>query len=247
MSLIKSTAEIATLRIAGKYLKEVLDLTTQIAIPGAILQDIDTQIKIWILERGCTPSFLGHEGFPGSSCLSVNDEVVHGIPDERILQEGDILGIDAGLWLHNLCVDSAVTVGVGKISPQAQALLDDTQAALSAGVKAIKPFRTRVGAISTAVQEVAEAKNRGIVRTLTGHGVGHKVWESPDIPNFGKVSDGIPLRPGMVLAIEPMLTAGGSEVYTDIDGWTVITVDHSLAAQFEHTIVITQKGAEIIV
>jgi methionyl aminopeptidase len=247
MSLLKSSQDIAKLRVAGRHLAAVLSLAHEAATPGTTLIELDRKIDAWIRERGCKPSFLGHEGFPNSACLSVNDEVVHGIPDERVLKEGDVLGIDGGLWLDNVCVDSAITVGVGSITPEAQALLDDTKEALAAGLAAIKPFRSRVGAISSAVQQVAEARGRGIVRSLTGHGVGHKVWESPDIPNFGSPSDGIQLRPGMVLAIEPMLTAGAGEVYTDIDGWTVVTVDHSLSAQFEHTILVTQRGVEILV
>ena len=247
MSLLKSSQDIAKLRIAGKHLAAVLKLAHEAAQPGVSLIELDTKIEAWIRERGCKPLFLGHEGFPNSSCLSVNEEVVHGIPDERLLVEGDLLGIDMGLWLENVCVDSAITVGVGKISQEAASLLADTKEALAAGVAAIKPFRTRVGAISHAVQEVAEARNRGIVRSLTGHGVGHKLWEAPDVPNFGRPGDGMQLRPGMVLAIEPMLTTGAGEVYTDIDGWTVVTVDKSLSAQFEHTIVITQRGAEILV
>jgi len=245
MSLIKSATDIKALCTGGQILGTVLAEASEKAKPGVTLLELDAFIHERILSYKCTPSFLGFEGFPNASCLSVNDEVVHGIPTSRTLKEGDIVGIDVGLWYEGLCVDGAVTVAVGAISKEAQKLLTDTQSALAAGIKAIKPFR-RVGAISSAVQEVAERHNYGIVRALTGHGVGHKVHEEPNVPNFGKPTDGILLRPGMVLAIEPMLTTGGGDIFTEVDGWTVTTADHSLAAQFEHTVLITQKGAEIL-
>lgn len=245
MSLIKSKEDILALRAGGKILAQVLRNAAEKAQPGVCLLDLNKSIHDEIIASGSTPAFLGFDGFPYSSCLSLNAEVVHGIPDERILKDGDILGIDVGLWYKGLCVDSAVTAPVGKVSPEAAALLKDTQAALQAGIKAIRPFR-RVGSISQSVQDSAEKANRGIVRSLTGHGVGHKLHEDPSIPNFGRASDGILLRPGMVLAIEPMLTTGSGEVYTEVDGWTVTTVDHSLSAQFEHTVLVTSKGAEIL-
>lgn len=245
MALIKSKQDILALRAGGKILAQVLRDAAAATLPGVSLLDLNTRIHEQITASGSTPAFLGFDGFPFSSCLSLNSEVVHGIPDERILTEGDILGIDVGLWHQGLCVDAAVTVGVGTISDEAHALLEDTHKALLAAIKAIKPFR-RVGVISQTVGEYAEKRNRGIVRSLTGHGVGHKLHEEPSVPNFGRASDGILLRPGMVLAIEPMLTTGSGEVYTEVDGWTVSTVDHSLSAQFEHTVLVTSKGAEIL-
>ena len=246
MSLIKTPVEISTLKIGGKHLAAVLKSAAEYAKPGVSLLALDAHIENEIRARGCTPAFKGFEGFPNAACLSLNQEVVHGIPDERVLQDGDLIGIDVGLWYGQLCSDAAVTVGVGTISFEAQSLLDHTQLALKKGLAAIKPFR-RVGAISAAIEEVATTYNHGIVRTLMGHGVGHKIHEEPDIPNFGKPGDGILLRPGMVLAIEPMFTNGGGEVYTDVDGWGVITVDGSLSAQFEHNVVVTNKGYEILV
>ena len=245
MALIKSGEDLSVIRKAGVILGEVLALGASLAIPGATLREIDEAILAAIKAAGATPSFLGFDGFPNASCLSLNDEVVHGIPDGRKLKSGDILGIDVGLWLNQRCVDSAHTVAVGEISPEATRLLDLTQQAMMAGIAAAKPGR-RVGAISHAVQQFAEEHDLGIVRALTGHGVGHKVHEEPEVPNFGKPSDGMLLRPGMVIAIEPMLALGSGSVFTDIDGWTVVTADHSLAAQFEHTVIITQKGAEIV-
>jgi methionyl aminopeptidase len=245
MALIKSKEDIIALRAGGKILGQVLRHASEKAQPGVNLLDLNESIHNEIIESGSTPAFLGFDDFPFSSCLSLNTEVVHGIPDERILKDGDILGIDVGLWYDGLCVDSAVTVAVGRASQEVLSLLTDTKNALMAGIKAIKPFR-RVGAISQTIQEYSESRNRGIVRSLTGHGVGHKLHEDPSIPNFGRANDGILLRPGMVLAIEPMLTTGSGEVYTEVDGWTVTTVDHSLSAQFEHTVLVTSKGAEIL-
>ena len=245
MSLIKSPADQKLLRHAGKVLAAVLRETALLAVPGISLAEIDNEIAKKITEAGCRPSFLGHEGFPKSSCLSVNEQVVHGIPDSRTLQEGDILGIDAGLWYQHVCVDGAITIPVGQISAEATRLLLVTQAALQAGIKAVKPFR-RVGSISAAVQAVAETNGLGIVRALVGHGVGHAIWEAPQVPNYGRVGDGALLRPGMVIAIEPMLTLGGDVVQTEIDGWTIVTADKSLSAQFEHTILITTHGAEVL-
>jgi methionyl aminopeptidase len=245
MSLVKTPKEIQVLRKAGLLLGEVLDLAAQQAKPGVNLLEIEETIATAIKERDAKPSFLGFDDYPMTSCLSVNDELVHGLPRDIVLKEGDILGIDAGLWYKGLCVDSALTVAVGTISEEARRLLEVTDTALSAGIKAIKPFR-KVGVIGAAVQSVGEAAGMGIVRTLTGHGVGHAVHEEPSIPNIAKSDDGILLRPGMVLAIEPMFTLGGPDVVTDVDGWTIRTRDGSLSAQFEHTVVVTTRGAEIL-
>jgi len=245
MSLIKSPTDIALLRIAGKKLGAILRLGEAEAKAGMTLLELDTLLHARITAEGCKPSFLGYDGFPNAACLSVNAQVVHGIPSDYALKEGDILGIDLGLWYEGVCVDAARTVAIGTIGKEASDLLAHTQEALAAGIKAVKPFR-RVGAISAAVQERAEHYGHGIVRSLTGHGVGHKIHEDPEIPNYGHSSDGILLRPGMVLAIEPMLTTGGGEVLTEDDGWTVTTADGSLSAQFEHTVLVTQRGHEIL-
>jgi methionyl aminopeptidase len=245
MSLIKTPKDLSLIRQAGRKLGKILAEIPEKVFVGISLIEIDQIIHQQILESGSTPSFLNFEGFPNASCLSLNAQVVHGIPDRRVLKEGDILGIDVGLWFQGVCVDAAVTVGVGLISPEAQKLIEDTRRSLEAGIKAVKPFR-RIGAISAAVEQVAEKNKRGIVRNLTGHGVGHHVHEEPEIPNFGHPSDGILMRPGMVLAIEPMLTLGSGEVLTEIDGWGITTVDHSLAAHFEHTVIVTNRGVEVV-
>ena len=245
MSLIKSSQDIVLLRKAGQKLANVLSKAAVYAQPGVSLIELDRFIAKEIAKEGAKPAFLGFEGFPNVSTLSLNSEVVHGIPDERTLSEGDIIGIDSGLWLGHVCVDAALTVPIGKIPEKTVKLLDTTLAALKAGVKAAKAFR-RVGNISYTVQQFAENEHLGIVRALTGHGVGHHLHESPAIPNYGRADDGILLRPGMVLAIEPMFTLGSGDVYTSVDGWTVLTADHSLAAQYEYTVVITERGAEIL-
>ncbi|MBU6389104.1 type I methionyl aminopeptidase [Patescibacteria group bacterium] len=245
MALIKSNAEIAILRQGGQKLAEVLAEARQFVRPGLKLVDLDAFIYQQIEARGSTPSFLGHEGFPNASCLSLNEQIVHGIPDQRVLKDGDVLGIDVGLWYKKLCVDSAITVIVGAGTPEAEQLLKVTEQALEKGIKAAKPFR-RVGSISHAVQEVGQKHGYGIVRTLTGHGVGHHVHEPPEVPNWGEPGDGALLKPGMVLAIEPMFTLGSGEVVTEIDGWGVIAADHTLSAHFEHTIAITGRGVEVL-
>lgn len=247
MALIKSKQDIVNLRTAGKYLAEVLVFAQENCLPGVKLADLDKLIEEQILKRGCTPSFKGHEGYPAASCLSLNDQVVHGIPDQRVLKEGDLLGIDLGLWFNHVCVDAAKTVWVGGShdDESVQRLLEVTEEALSVATRVTRPF-TRIGAISSAVEHVAQQYNLGIVRRLTGHGVGHAVHEEPAIPNYGRPSDGMLLKPGMVLAIEPMFTLGSGDVFIEPDGWGVLTADHSLSAHFEHTVLVTKTGCEVL-
>lgn len=245
MALIKADREIAILRQAGRKLASILREAKKQAKPGVSLKQLDKSIKQQILKENARPSFLGFEGYPNATCLSLNQQVVHAIPDDRVLKEGDVLGIDVGLCYLDLYVDGAITVGVGEISQEAKRLLKYTALALARGIKAASPG-ARVGEISNAIQIIAESHHLGIVRALTGHGVGHEVHEDPIIPNVGLVTDGIRLKPGMVLAIEPMFTTGHGEVLTEVDGWGIITADNSLAAQFEHTVVITPTGAEVL-
>jgi methionyl aminopeptidase len=245
MALIKSAAEISTLRKAGALLASVLTHARNQCHAGVTGIQLDGLIEHHIRDNAATPSFLGFEGYPNASCISVNNTVVHGIPTDYQFKQGDIIGIDVGLWLDGLCVDAAVTVPVGDVSSEATKLLTGTLEALEAGIAAIKPYQ-RVGRISSAVQSVAERENLGIVRALTGHGVGHAVHEAPEIPNCGHTSDGIILKPGMVLAIEPMFTLGRGEVLTEVDGWGIITADNTLSAHFEHTVLVTSKGSEVL-
>lgn len=245
MALIKSDKDIKNLRIAGRYLAEVLKSSEEYIREGMTLNEIDQFIDLEIRKRGCKPSFLHYEGYPNASCLSLNEKVVHGIPDETVVKDGDILGVDVGLWYENVCVDSAITVPIGNISNDAKKLIQVTKDSLIGGIKAAKPYR-RIGSVSHAIQEFADEAHLGIVKVLTGHGVGHAVHEEPCIPNYGHTSDGIIMKPGMVLAIEPMFTLGSCSVETEVDGWGVVTSDDSLSAHFEHTVLITKNGCEIL-
>jgi methionyl aminopeptidase len=245
MSLVKTHSELVEIRKAGKKLAGVLRLAQESTKAGISLLELDRIIHEAILAEDSRPSFLGYDGYPNASCLSLNDQVVHGIPDRRVLKEGDVLGIDVGLWYGTVCVDAAITVAIEPISKEVQLLIRETKNALTAGVNTVKPFR-RIGSISYAVQQVADKYGLGIVKNLTGHGVGNAVHEEPSIPNFGQPGDGMMIRPGMVLAIEPMFTLGSGSVQTEIDGWGVVTSDHTMAAHFEHTVIVTEKGKEVV-
>ncbi len=198
-----------------------------------------------IRERGGIPTFKGYHGFTASICASVNDEVVHGIPGSRVLKEGDLLSIDIGTTLEGYVSDSAVTVPVGNVSAAARRLMDVTQECLMAGIEAMQVGR-HVGDIGAAVQAHAENHGYGVVRELVGHGVGREMHEEPQVPNYGKPGTGMELRPGLVLAIEPMITQGKYQVKILKDGWTVVTADGKLAAHFEHTIAVTDDGPKIL-
>lgn len=247
MSLRKTPAQQADLIIAGQKLQTVFDEIMALIVAGSSTEQIDLAAHAVMDKLQVRPSFLHYQGYPASTCISVNEEVIHGIPSaDKILAEGDIVTIDAGLWYKDVCVDAARTFAVGKIDERSKLLLKVTEEALNEGVKQVKPGN-RIGAISFAVERVAKRHNLGIVRNYTGHGVGTAVHEEPSIPNYGKKTDGIIMEPGMVLAIEPMLTLGGGEVITLSDGWTVISNDGSRAAQFEHTVLVTNGGHTVLV
>ncbi len=245
MSLIKSAADIASLRKGGSLLASVLEGAAQQVRPGLVLRDLNAWIEQAVRDGGGQPSFLGYQGYPAASCLSLNAEVVHGIPDGRVLKSGDILGIDVGIALDGRFTDAAVTVPVGEVVPEVEALLRATYEALHAAIAQIRPGR-RVGSIGATVLACAELAGLGVVRALTGHGVGHAVHEPPEVPNAAKATDGMLLQPGMVLAVEPMLTTGSGAVYTDADGWTIVAADAPWAAQYERTIVVTKQGCEVL-
>jgi methionyl aminopeptidase len=213
--------------------------------PGMATEELDSLAERGIRERGGLPTFKGYHGFPGSVCLSVNDEVVHGIPGSRVLRDGDLLSIDIGTTLDGYVSDSAVTVAVGNISKSARRLLEVTQECLMIGIAQMQ-CGNRVGDIGAAVQAYAEGRGYGVVRELVGHGVGRAMHEEPQVPNYGTPGTGAELRPGLVLAVEPMITAGSPEVHILKDGWTVVTADGKLAAHFEHTIAVTQDGPKIL-
>lgn len=243
---VKSEHELELMRNAGKVTAAVLEKMTQAAQPGVSTLDLDEIAEKTIRSFGATPLFLGYGGFPGSICASINEEVVHGIPKKgRILKSGDIISIDTGAKLDGFCSDAAVTLGVGKVSDQAQRLMDVTKKSLYKAIGLVKPG-IRLGDIGHAVETYAEQQGMGVVRDYCGHGIGRTMHEEPCIPNFGKEGTGPVLQAGMVLAIEPMLTAGTWRVRQLSDGWTVVTRDGSLAAHFEHTVAVTSDGSEVL-
>jgi methionyl aminopeptidase len=215
------------------------------ARPGVTLLELDREADRFIRGRDCIPGFVGYEGYQHAICTSVNDQVVHGIPTNRKLREGDLLSLDAGLIHRGFWADAGLTVGVGKISPQAQRLMEVTRESLGIGIDQAQPGN-RIGDISAAVQRHVEQAGFAVVRQFVGHGIGRDMHEDPQVPNFGIAGTGPLLKPGMVLAIEPMVNAGGPDVALLGDGWTVVTVDHSLSAYFEHSVAITQDGPEIL-
>jgi len=242
---LKGPEEIALMRQAGRAVAEVLDMLRQELRPGLMLKKLDDIVRREFAKRKVVPTFLNYQGYPARACVSLNDEVVHGIPDSRILQEGDIVSIDLGATYKGFVGDAAITVGVGRISPVAERLVRVTEEALWQGIKAAKAG-ARLGQISAAIQTHAEGNGFSVVREYVGHGVGRSMHEEPQVPNFGPPDRGPLLQKGMTLALEPMVTAGNWQTKKDSDGWTVRTADGSLAAHFEHTIVITEGEAEVL-
>lgn len=251
----KSRAEIEKMRRAGRIVAEVLALTEEALRPGVSTGELDRLAERHIRSAGAVPSFKGYLGggrygkgpdaFPASICVSVDDEVVHGIPGERILREGQLVSVDAGAIVDGWHGDAARTFVVGDVTPDARALVETTRLALMAGIAAARPGNC-VGDIGAAVEDVARGGPYGIVRHFVGHGIGTQMHEEPQVPNFRSGSKGLRLVPGMCLAIEPMLTLGRDDVYIKRDGWTVATRDGTLAAHFEHTIAITEDGPQIL-
>jgi len=244
---IKSPRELDTMARAGRIVADTLALVRARAVPGISTADLDRAAEAFIRAHpGATPSFKGLYDFPASLCTSINHEVVHGIPSrKRVLKDGDIVSVDVGVCIAGLHADSAVTVPVGEIAPATRTLLEVTQRALAAGIAAAKAGN-QVGDIGHAVQTVAEGAGYAVVRELVGHGIGTQFHEEPQIPNFGKPHTGPRLMPGMTIAIEPMINVGSPQVKTLSDRWTVVTVDGSLSAHFEHTVAIMQDGARVL-
>jgi methionyl aminopeptidase len=242
---IKNAREIARMREAGQVVSVVHQRIQEAVAPGVTTQDLDDIARDTFQEMDAGSLFLGHHGFTGRICASVNEEIVHGIPGKRVLREGDIISVDVGATIGGFCGDSAWTYGVGRISPEAERLLHDTEISL---LKAVEQARAgnRLGAIGHAVEQYANERGYGLVREYGGHGIGRKMWEDPHVPNHGDPNKGVLLRPGMTLAIEPMLNIGGDETRTLEDGWTVVTLDGTLSAHFEHTVVITNDEPEIL-
>ncbi|HVY36253.1 MAG TPA: type I methionyl aminopeptidase [Candidatus Paceibacterota bacterium] len=250
--IIKTQNEIERLRRGGPILARILHTVAQAVAPGITTQSLDDRAVALIKDAGCKPAFLGYkpEGadrpYPASLCVSVNDEVVHGIPSGRILKDGDIVSLDLGINYEGVFLDHAVTVPVGEISAKDKKMLSVAKSALAEGIEAIVMPKATTGDIGAAIESSITPHKFGIVRTLSGHGVGRAIHEDPYVPNFGKKGKGDKLKPGMVIAIEPMITRGSENVVLLDDGYTLVTDDHSRAAHFEHTVLITEKGAEIL-
>jgi len=246
MVTIKKPEEIKKLRKGGQILNSIVYQVVDKAQPGMTTLELDQLAGALIKKSGGRPSFKGFNGYPAASCISINDELVHAIPrKDKIIRKGDIVSIDIGLEFEGLFTDMAVTVPISKISKKTQKLLKVTQKSLDIAIGQVRPGNT-VGDIGYAVQDYVESLNFSVVRSLVGHGVGYKVHEEPRVPNFGEKGQGIKLEQGMVLALEPMVNIGGPEVVTKKDKWTVVTADESLCAHFEHTIIVTQQGSEIL-
>ena len=245
MIAIRTPRELDKLRRAGEMVGRVLDRMEALVVPGVSTSELDLEARQLIEREGGRPAFLGYRGYPATLCVSIDHEVVHGIPGKRRLEDGMIVSIDVGTVVDGYYGDGARTFPVGSISSEAQRLLDATREALAAGIDAARPGN-RVGAIGAAVSKVARREKLGVVRALTGHGIGVEMHEPPQIPNFGSPEEGEPIESGMVLAIEPMLNLGGHEVEFLSDGWTVRTKDGSLSAHFEHTVAVTPSGPEIL-
>lgn len=246
MISIKSAKQIQKMRESCKLTRELFLILEEKVKPGVTTMELDTAAYNFYTKHGATPNFLNYNGFPGTICASVNDEVVHGIPSRhRVLRDGDIVSIDMGCILDGWHSDAARTFAVGKISDEAQRLIDVTRESFFKGLEAVK-HGAHIGDVSSTIQDYVESNGFGVVRDLVGHGVGRALHEEPEVPNFGKAGRGIKLAAGMTLAIEPMVTAGDYHVNVLDDDWTVVTHDGSLAAHYENTVVVTREGAEIL-
>lgn len=245
MISIKSDYEISLMKKAGNIVYRTHQYLKPYIKPGITTKELDKLAHDFIIKEGATPSFLNYEGFPASICTSINEEVVHGIPSNRKLKNGDIIGIDIGACYKGYHGDSAWSYGVGNVSDSIKYLLEHTEAALFAGLAEAKPGN-RIGDISNAIEEYAKSYNLGIVKELVGHGVGSNLHEDPDVPNYGKKGTGPVLKEGMTIAVEPMLNLGTPKIYILDDDWTIVTRDDKPSAHFEHSIVITKDGYEIL-
>lgn len=245
MITIKSEREVALLKKAGAIVYKTHQYIKPFIKEGIATKELDRLAEKFIRENDATPSFKGYEGFPTALCISINDEVVHGFPSGRILKNGDIVTLDIGACYKGYHGDSAWTYKVGEITEEKQFLMEHTEKSLYAGLEQVKPGN-RIGEIGYAIETYAKEHNLGVVKELCGHGVGTAVHEDPEVPNYGTPNTGPRLKVGMVIAIEPMLTLGSPEIYLAENDWTIITEDHSPSAHYEHTVVVTQDGYEIL-
>jgi methionyl aminopeptidase len=243
--VLKTAEDLARMREAGRLAAEVIREVVAAVAPGVTTGRLDRLAETYIRDHGGIPSFKGYRGYPASICVSLDDEVVHGIPGHRVIDDGQLVSIDIGVLLRHFHADIAVTVPAGEVPPEARRLLAVTRAALDAGVAAARPGAT-VGDLSWAIQSVVEAAGFSAVRDFAGHGIGRALHEDPQVPNVGRRGTGPELRVGMTLAIEPMVNMGGSDVTMDGDGWTVRTRDHTLSAHMEHTVAVTAGGPEVL-
>lgn len=242
---IKNAAELDAMREANRLVAQVLREVSEMTAPGVATAALDKRAEELCRQAGAEPAFKGYRGYPYSLCCSVNEQVVHGFPNQRPLRAGDILSMDFGVILDGFYGDSALTVPVGEVSREAEALMEATRNSLYAGIEQMRPGK-RLGDISAAVQAVAEGAGFSVVRQFVGHGIGRNLHEDPQLPNYGTPGKGIMLKPGMVIAIEPMVNAGGYEVEILDDGWTAVTRDGKLSAHFEHTVAVTDNGPRIL-
>jgi len=245
MVIIKLPEEIEKARASNRIVAEVLNRIRDKIKPGVKTRELDDLAQQIAEKRGAKPAFKGYRGFPYALCTSVNEQVVHGMPSERILEEGDIIGLDFGIYYRGFFGDAAVTLPVGKISPNAAKLIEVTEKSLYAGIEEAR-IGNRVGAISEAVQRTVEDNGFSVVRDYVGHGIGKSLHEDPQIPNFGRRDRGIELKKGMILAIEPMVNEKDFKVKLLSDGWTVVTADGGLSAHFEHSVAVTDDGPDIL-
>ena len=245
MISIKSEREIELMIVAGRIVYETHQHIKNMIKPGVSLLQIDAEAEKFILSKGATPSFKGYEGFPNATCISVNEEVVHGIPSNRKLKNGDIVSIDIGANYKGYHGDSAWSYAVGNIDDDKKYLMEHTKKALFEGIKEVKPGN-HVGDIGYAVEKYANSHHLGIVRELVGHGVGNNVHEDPDVPNYGNRHTGPILKEGMVIAIEPMLNLGSDDIVVEDNDWTITTLDKKPSAHFEHTVLVTKDGYQIL-
>ena len=246
MISVKNKDQIKLMREAGRITGEALALAGESVKPGMTTKQLDTIIRHHIEKCGAKPSFLGYGGFPASACISVNNEVIHGIPGSRVLKEGDIVKIDVGAYIGGFHGDSANTFTVGRVSDEAQRLIDVTRESFYRGIEAAGKEGARLGDIGHAIQSYVEENGFSVVKKYVGHGVGHDLHEDPNVPNFGTAGRGVRLCRGMVFAVEPMVNAGGFEVVERPDKWTVVTKDGSLSAHYEHTVALTGDGVLLL-
>ncbi|HYM83371.1 MAG TPA: type I methionyl aminopeptidase [Candidatus Dormibacteraeota bacterium] len=241
----KTPAQVDTMRRAGRLVAEVLALVESELAPGVSTARLDRLAERHIQAAGAVPSFKGYRGFPATLCISIDDEVVHGIPGDRVIRDGSLVSVDAGAIVDGWHADAARTFIVGRVRPEVTRLVETTHLAMMAGIAAALPGN-HIGDIAAAVEDVARPDGYGIVRQYVGHGIGTEMHEDPQVPNYRTAQRGLRLEVGHCLAIEPMLTLGSADVVTRLDGWTVATRDGSLAAHFEHTIAVTERGPEVL-